>query len=72
MRDDLEGFPHEPEATWYFARDGQQFGPLSDVELRKFNELGYLRSADLVWRKGFADWRPAGEVFEIQGKRAST
>ncbi len=71
MRDDLEGFPQVPEATWYLARDGQQFGPLSDVELKKFNELGYLQSTDLVWRKGFADWRPAGELLEIQGKPRS-
>ena len=41
MRDDLEGLsPPGPDIDWYLARDGQQFGPLSDVEMRKFNELG--------------------------------
>lgn len=66
MRDDLEGLQQQPEVSWYIARDGQQFGPLSDAEMRKFNELGHLQSTDLVWHKGFSDWRPAGDVFEIK------
>ena len=71
MRDDLEGLSQEkPETSWYLARDGQQFGPLSDAEMKKFNELGHLQSTDLVWRKGFPDWRPAGEVFEIAPRSA--
>lgn len=65
MRDDLEGMSPEEPIKWYMARDGQQFGPLSDAEMNKFNALGHLRTTDLVWRKGFSDWRPAGEVFEI-------
>ena len=52
-----------PQIEWYLARDGQQFGPLSDVEMRKFVELGHLRPTDLVWRQGFPDWRPAPAVF---------
>ena len=65
MRDDFEGFsPQQPVIDWYLARAGQQFGPLSDAEMKKFNALGHLRWT--VWRKGFSDWRPAGEVFEIK------
>ena len=64
----LTGTGREPPVEWYLARDGQQYGPLSDVEMRKFNELGHLQSNDLVWRKGFSDWRPAGEVFELRQK----
>ncbi len=52
-----------PQIEWYIARDGQQYGPLSDVEMRKFVELGHLRPTDLVWRQGFPDWRPAPAVF---------
>ena len=48
---------------WYLARDGQQYGPLSDPELAKFVELGHLQPADLLWREGFSDWRPALAVF---------
>ena len=48
---------------WYLARDGQQHGPLSDPELKKFIELGHLNATDLVWRAGFPEWRTASEVF---------
>ena len=48
---------------WYLARDGQQYGPLSDPELAKFVELGHLQPTDLLWREGFPDWRPALVVF---------
>lgn len=68
MRDDFDGFKPEKPIEWYLARDGQQFGPLSDVEMIKFKELGHLRSTDMVWRDGYADWRPAGEVFDLKSK----
>ena len=51
------------QTQWYIARDGQQFGPLSDTELTKFVELGHLQPTDLLWREGFPDWRPAMVVF---------
>jgi GYF domain 2 len=65
MRDDLAGMPPEEPVEWYLARDGQQYGPLSDVEMTKFRELGHLKTSDRVWRKGFADWRAAEEVFDF-------
>src|SRR5215470_15893265 len=51
------------QTQWYLARDGQQFGPLSDSELAKFIELGHMQPTDLLWREGFPDWRPAMVVF---------
>lgn len=48
---------------WYLAREGQQYGPLTDPELAKFVELGHLQPTDLLWREGFPDWRPALVVF---------
>lgn len=53
----------EHPVEWYLAREGQQFGPLNDVELKKFIELGHMRPNDLLWRHGFPDWRPASTVF---------
>src|SRR5438045_5435484 len=55
--------PPAAQTQWYLARDGQQFGPLSDTELAKFVELGHLQPTDLLWREGFPDWRPAMLVF---------
>jgi hypothetical protein len=51
------------QAQWYLAREGQQYGPLSELELAKFIELGHLQPTDLLWRDGFPDWRPAMVVF---------
>src|SRR5262249_7057556 len=56
---------------WYLARDGQQYGPLSDPELAKFVELGHLQASDLLWREGFPDWRPALSVFPAQNAGAA-
>jgi hypothetical protein len=71
MRDHLEGLSQEQPPSWYLARDGQQFGPLSDAEMKVFNELGHLQRTDLVWRKGFSDWRRAGDVFDIRPRLRS-
>src|SRR5215510_8496589 len=56
---------------WYLARDGQQYGPLTDPELAKFVELGHLQPTDLLWREGFPEWRPALAVFPPQGTGAA-
>jgi len=55
---------------WFLARDGQQFGPISETELAKFIELGHLQPHDLLWREGFPDWRPAQVVFPARGAGA--
>jgi uncharacterized protein DUF4339 len=72
MSDDLAGMGHEKAIKWYLAKDGQQYRPLTHVEMEKFDELGHLRANDLVWRKGFPDWRPAGEVFDIARRGLTT
>jgi len=48
---------------WYLARNGKQYGPLSDLELLKFIDLGHLEPNDLLWREGFNEWRSATVVF---------
>ncbi len=53
----------QPPVSWYLGRDGQQFGPLTDVELRKLAEMRHLRPGDLVWRDGMKEWRPALTMF---------
>lgn len=56
----------DPDVQWYLARDGKQHGPLASAELRKLIELGHLKPTDLLWRQGFADWRPAPAVFQSE------
>ena len=60
---------NEQPIEWFLARDGQQHGPLTDREIHKLVELGHLRVTDLVWRQGFADWRPAPTVFAAPAPR---
>ncbi len=50
---------------WYLARDGQQHGPVSDIELKKIIELGYLQPTDLVWREGMPEWAIAESVLDL-------
>lgn len=51
------------QTQWYLAREGQQYGPLTEAEMARFIELGHLQPTDLLWREGFPDWRPALVVF---------
>jgi hypothetical protein len=60
----------QPDIQWYIAREGKQHGPLSDVEMRTFVSQGHLKPSDLIWRPGFADWRPAPAVFSFQTPQA--
>ena len=59
----------ETEIQWYIAREGKQYGPLNDAELRMFIAGGHLRPTDLVWRPGMADWRQASSVFSLKPRR---
>ncbi|MCZ7595617.1 MAG: DUF4339 domain-containing protein [Hyphomicrobium sp.] len=34
--------------------------------MRTFVAQGHLKPTDLIWRPGFADWRPAPAVFPFQ------
>ena len=58
------------QIQWYLAREGQQYGPLSEAELAKFVELGHLQPNDLLWREGFPDWKPALVLFPPKPKPA--
>ncbi len=60
------------DVQWYIARDGKQHGPLTETEMRLFVQGGHLKPADLIWRPGFADWRPAPAVFPTVGEKATS
>jgi hypothetical protein len=48
--------------SWFYASDGQQNGPFSEVELREFIARGIVRPTTLVWGDGMSDWTKAGDV----------
>jgi GYF domain 2 len=44
---------------WYYACDGQQWGPVSSASLREMAVHGVLQPTDLVWTEGMSQWAPA-------------
>jgi hypothetical protein len=48
--------------SWFYASDGQQNGPFSEVQLREFIARGIVRPTTLVWADGMSGWTKAGDV----------
>jgi uncharacterized RDD family membrane protein YckC len=43
---------------WYYSENGEQRGPVTDVDLAALVQTGKIDSETLVWREGQADWQP--------------
>jgi hypothetical protein len=50
------------DPLWYAVRDGQQIGPISGAKLDGLISTGQIKSSDLVWREGWAQWAPAATI----------
>lgn len=48
-------------SQFYYTDGKERFGPLSTEELKAKN----ITPQTLVWKEGFADWMPAGNVDEL-------
>lgn len=53
------------QGEWYYAVGGQQQGPVTEAALREMLARGEIKSEDLVWRDGMAQWQPAGQVLPV-------
>ena len=53
------------DATWFYVRAGQQYGPMSLEAIQSALLQGQLTPVDMVWRKGMTDWMPAHLVLEV-------
>ena len=47
---------------WYYAKNGQQYGPVDPAHLKELATTAQLSPTDLVWRAGFSHWAPASKV----------
>jgi hypothetical protein len=48
--------------NWYYAEDGQQRGPVSEVEITALAQAGTITDTSLVWKEDMTEWRAYGEV----------
>jgi hypothetical protein len=48
---------------WWYAKEGERFGPIDESELRSKLVSAEVQPTDLVWQEGMDDWKPAMEVF---------
>jgi hypothetical protein len=47
---------------WFYTRNGQQLGPVSDNEFARLVTSGIVQPDTLVWREGMAQWMPHRSV----------
>jgi uncharacterized membrane protein len=61
-----------PMTEWFYARGGQQNGPVTLEQLRDLAQSGGLDPAkDLVWNATMKDWTPSGQVAGIFSSAAA-
>ena len=48
--------------SWFFAKDGQQHGPVTEDDLSDMLATGALSTDALVWTQEMKEWRPAKKV----------
>jgi uncharacterized protein YchJ len=59
------------ERIWFYYAKEEQVGPMTEAELRSAIAEGALKDVDFVYREGFPDWRPLGEVSELKAPSKS-
>ena len=52
---------------WYYARQGERYGPVPQAELERLLAGGEVAADDYVWTRGMAAWKPANEVEQFAG-----
>jgi hypothetical protein len=53
---------HAAEPQWFYARENQSHGPVSQSELVKLFEKGELPLTTLVWQRPMKEWKSASET----------
>ena len=53
-------------SNWFVAVDGKSLGPFPLQHILNGRAAGQYNDATLVWRDGFADWQPIGNVQELK------
>ncbi|MFH1438246.1 MAG: GYF domain-containing protein [Pseudomonadota bacterium] len=54
------------EEKWYVAIKSSPVGPVNTGKVRHYIRRADLNLSSLVWKEGFNDWKPLGEVPELE------
>lgn len=46
---------YTPAMQWYYVRDNQRQGPISEAEFQSLVASGVIQADTLVWRQGMAE-----------------
>lgn len=52
--------------NWYYAKNGNQNGPLPTEDMKDRIAMGEISPTDLAWTEGMADWMPVGQIPELK------
>ncbi len=55
------------ERVWHYVLDDTPYGPTTASDLNDMARRGLIDAASLVWRDGWDEWQPLGEVRELAG-----
>lgn len=50
---------------WFYGRDGEHSGPVSEDELASLAKSGKLLPSDVVWHEQLDDWQQAADVLDV-------
>jgi len=56
---------------WYYAQNGEQKGPVDDIQLKALFAQGAIDAQSLVWRDGMSDWLPLATQMASLGLRSA-
>ncbi len=54
---------------WWYGKNGEQTGPVSEIQLRELFKNRELPADTLVWNETLADWQPATEFAPFRVER---
>lgn len=52
---------------WYYAKNGQQLGPVSQESLLGMCQSGEIKGSDLVWNETMSEWVPLSSAPGLPG-----
>jgi len=49
-------------AQWFYTKNGQRMGPVTDAELKQLAASGTILPTDQIWKEGMSAWTNAGSI----------